>query len=233
MNVKSVSEKTGLTRRAIKYYEKEGLINPKKNEENNYREFTNEDITKLNLIAALRMLDIPIPNIKEVIQGEKPLNIIMKKTLNDIEKNIQELQKNKSIINHLLDKSIGDIYEMSSEVKNLRETLEYSTKMKKQYIYEEFMRIFPGAYGEVLALIYEPFLNVRVDTEEKKSAWIKLIEDLDADSIIDENHPYLKLSEDFKVYSEVINTIRTDVESELGIEVDDYMMDVLEVDNNE
>jgi len=39
MNIKIASEKTGLTKKAIKYYENEGLINPLKNSENNYREY--------------------------------------------------------------------------------------------------------------------------------------------------------------------------------------------------
>lgn len=44
MNIKIVSEKTGLTKKAIKYYESEGLINPSKNNGNNYREYSDEDI---------------------------------------------------------------------------------------------------------------------------------------------------------------------------------------------
>ena len=37
MNIKIASEKTGLIKRTIKYYESEGLINPSKKCENNYR----------------------------------------------------------------------------------------------------------------------------------------------------------------------------------------------------
>ena len=55
MNIKVVSEKTGLTKKAIKYYESEGLISPLKNSDNNYREYTDNDIVKLNLIGALRV----------------------------------------------------------------------------------------------------------------------------------------------------------------------------------
>ena len=64
MNIKVVSEKTGLTKKAIKYYESEGLISPLKNNDNNYREYTDNDIVKLNLIGALRVIDIPISEIK-------------------------------------------------------------------------------------------------------------------------------------------------------------------------
>ncbi|MCB2297979.1 MerR family DNA-binding transcriptional regulator [Clostridium tagluense] len=46
MNIKAAAEKTGLTKRAIKYYEIEGLITPLKNIENNYREYTCQDVIK-------------------------------------------------------------------------------------------------------------------------------------------------------------------------------------------
>ncbi|MCB2362209.1 MerR family transcriptional regulator [Clostridium estertheticum] len=68
INIKVVSEKTGLTKRAIKYYESEGLISPLKNNDNNYREYTDNDIVKLNLIGALRIIDIPICEIKSYLE---------------------------------------------------------------------------------------------------------------------------------------------------------------------
>lgn len=40
-------KETGLTRKAIYYYESEGLVSPDKNPENNYREFTVKDLEKL------------------------------------------------------------------------------------------------------------------------------------------------------------------------------------------
>ena len=60
MNTKDAAEKIGLTKKAIKYYEGEGLIMPLKNIENNYREYTCQDVIKLNLIGALRAVDIPV-----------------------------------------------------------------------------------------------------------------------------------------------------------------------------
>ena len=78
MNIKVASEKTGLTKRAIKYYEDEGLIHPLKNCDNNYREYSEKDIIKLNLIGALRTLDIPLVDIKNVIEFKKSIPDVMK-----------------------------------------------------------------------------------------------------------------------------------------------------------
>jgi len=84
MNIKGVSEKTNLTKRAIKYYEDEGLINSIKDSDNNYREYSEKDIIKLNLIGTLRAVDISIIEIKDVIEGGKSIPDVMKETLHRI-----------------------------------------------------------------------------------------------------------------------------------------------------
>ena len=49
MKIKEVEDLVGITKANIRYYEKEGLLNPKRNEENNYREYTLEDVRSLEL----------------------------------------------------------------------------------------------------------------------------------------------------------------------------------------
>ena len=45
MTIKEVEQITGLTRSNIRFYEKEKLITPDRNENNGYREYSEEDIT--------------------------------------------------------------------------------------------------------------------------------------------------------------------------------------------
>ncbi|WP_231277374.1 MerR family transcriptional regulator, partial [Clostridium botulinum] len=126
MNIKLASEKTGLTKKAIKYYESVGLINPSKNSENNYRDYTEKDIIKLNLIASLRILDIPISEIKLLIEGNKTIDKVLTDTLKTINDSISNLEKSKLIISSIIEKKNKDFYVVGEEVKKLRETLEYS-----------------------------------------------------------------------------------------------------------
>lgn len=44
MTIKEVEEKTGLTRSNIRFYEKENLIFPERNEKNGYREYSQKDL---------------------------------------------------------------------------------------------------------------------------------------------------------------------------------------------
>lgn len=47
MKIKEVCERTGLTRRAVRFYEEKGLISPEIREENEYRDYTETDVCRL------------------------------------------------------------------------------------------------------------------------------------------------------------------------------------------
>jgi Predicted transcriptional regulators len=210
MNIKIVSEKTGLTKKAIKYYESEGLIQPTQNSENNYREYSQEDIVKLNLIGALRALDVSISEIRDVIEGNKGIPDIMRDTLLRINENLEKLEKSKSIITTIIDKNLND-YETTGEyIKRLRENLELSIDEKKEFVSTILLRKFPGKFGETFVAMYEPFLKITIDSEEKKSVWLKLVELLDDMDGVDENSYFIKWYDnsetgDMKKYKESTN----------------------------
>ena len=64
MKIKDVEALVGITKTNIRFYEKEGLLNPERNQENNYREYTEADVEVLRKIKVLRMLDVPTSDIK-------------------------------------------------------------------------------------------------------------------------------------------------------------------------
>ena len=74
LNIKSVEEQTGITKQNIRYYEKKGLLSVKRNEENCYREYDDEDIRTLKIIKLLRKLDMPIEEIRKVLAEEISLS---------------------------------------------------------------------------------------------------------------------------------------------------------------
>lgn len=56
MTIQEVEKLAGMTRANIRFYEKEGLITPERNEANNYRAYSNRDVEALRKIKYLRML---------------------------------------------------------------------------------------------------------------------------------------------------------------------------------
>ena len=70
MNIKEAENLSGISGQNIRYYEKQGLISPKRNRINSYREYGEEDIRILKTIRMLRMLDMPIEQIRLILKGD-------------------------------------------------------------------------------------------------------------------------------------------------------------------
>lgn len=70
MNIKKAEELSGVSRQNIRFYEREGLLNPERNAENDYREYGEEHIRILKQIRAMRMLDMPLDRIRLVLAGK-------------------------------------------------------------------------------------------------------------------------------------------------------------------
>lgn len=93
LNIKSVEEQTGITKQNIRYYEKKGLLSVKRNEENAYREYNDEDIRTLKIIKLLRKLDMPIEEIRKVLAEEISLSdavSVQKEYLEKAKKKLQD-----------------------------------------------------------------------------------------------------------------------------------------------
>ena len=73
MNTKQMEELTGITRQNIRYYERQGLLEPARDAGNAYRDNSDEDVRRLKLIKMLRMLDMPLKEIGQVLDGTLPL----------------------------------------------------------------------------------------------------------------------------------------------------------------
>lgn len=70
MNIKTAEELSGVSRQNIRFYEREGLLIPDRNPQNDYREYGQEHIEILKRIRAMRMLDMPLDQIKLVLEGK-------------------------------------------------------------------------------------------------------------------------------------------------------------------
>ena len=65
-NIGEVSKYLGISRDTLKFYESKGLINPKKNSGNGYREYDHFDIYDITTINFYREIDIEIKRIQEI-----------------------------------------------------------------------------------------------------------------------------------------------------------------------
>lgn len=73
MNTKMVCQKLSVTPKMLRIYEEQGLITPKRRE-NNYREYTAENLVEIETIAILRHLGFSIMEIKDILEFDKTKN---------------------------------------------------------------------------------------------------------------------------------------------------------------
>lgn len=76
MTIREAEQRTGLDRATIRFYEKEGLISPKRLD-NGYRDYGEEEITTLLRIKLLRELGVSLEEIRALQQGEQVLTVTL------------------------------------------------------------------------------------------------------------------------------------------------------------
>ena len=92
LSINQVEKVTGVSKRNIRFYEKEGLLLPKRNEENGYRVYDENDIWRIKVIKMLRMLDMPLEEIQCVLDGDRSLSEAIVEQRVELERKAKELQ---------------------------------------------------------------------------------------------------------------------------------------------
>ena len=135
MNSKEVEEKTGLARSNIRFYEKENLISPARNDSNGYREYSEQDVEDIKKIACLRTLGISIEEIRQVITGENTLSAALRKRSRQLEGQITELHMAKALCDKMLnDTNIS--YEKLQVEQYVTKIPEYWSKQENQKVFK-------------------------------------------------------------------------------------------------
>lgn len=92
MNIKQASKQSGVSAPNIRFYEKEGLLNPARLPGNDYRDYTEQDVRTLRFIRMLRMLDVPLPVIRSVLAGDAPLGNVLREQQTALEQRAKQLE---------------------------------------------------------------------------------------------------------------------------------------------
>ncbi len=67
MSIQQFSERTGISKSALRYYEQKHLLFPRERSANGYRVYAEDQIATVKLISSLRLADVPIKNIKDYL----------------------------------------------------------------------------------------------------------------------------------------------------------------------
>lgn len=69
MKINEVESQVGITKKNIRFYESEGLLTPRRNTDNGYRDYGDEEIKILKSIKLFRKLGFPLDEIRKMQKG--------------------------------------------------------------------------------------------------------------------------------------------------------------------
>ncbi len=93
MKINQVEELVGITKKNIRFYEAQGLLNPERDPENGYRDYTMRDVEQLRRVKLLRKLDVPCEQIRRLMNEELSLQACMMDQHRQLEKRGSDLEQ--------------------------------------------------------------------------------------------------------------------------------------------
>lgn len=141
MKINEVEQVVGITRKNIRFYEEQGLIAPKRQIENGYRNYSEEDIELLWKVKFLRKLSVPIEEIRKLLSGSLTLE--------------ECLRKQEALLGRE-EENIGQIRQMCTEL--IEQKTEFNGMPTQELLHEMEEREKGGTR----------FLNISVKDQKKK-----------------------------------------------------------------
>lgn len=106
MKINEVETIVGVTRRNIRFYEKEGLLNPARNHQNGYREYSDVEVEELERIKLLRKLGVPLDEIRRMQQGSVTVSDAMRRHEITLEREQEGLVQSMVLCSRLKEENI-------------------------------------------------------------------------------------------------------------------------------
>ncbi len=115
MNIGEAALETGITAKAIRYYESIGLIPAPERTESGYRQFSDKAVQTLHFVRRGRTLGFTVPQINELLSLYRDTNrasgdvrAVALARIAEIDGKMAELASMRSTLAHLADKCHGD-----------------------------------------------------------------------------------------------------------------------------
>lgn len=157
MQINEVIQKVDLSKRAVKYYEEQGLLTVTK-DANGYRNYSEENVQTLKKISVYRKLGISLKDIKELLNGtnRELLKSIYHEKEKELEQHKEELEALKMFI-------------QEDDVDVIYEKLDYAS------IGEAMKEMIPGYYGYYFMNHFMPYLQIKIETPEQQQAYENIV----------------------------------------------------------
>lgn len=103
MKINEVETLVGMTKKNIRFYEEKGLLSPRRNLENGYRDYGETEVAELMRIKLMRKLGVPIEEIRRMQAGAQTVGDGMRRHLITLERERQNLEQSIALCGLLKD----------------------------------------------------------------------------------------------------------------------------------
>lgn len=155
MRIGEISELTGLSISNIRFYEKKGLIEPAREAENKYREYTEADLRRLKQITLYRKMNLSIDTISMIIQEKLALEEALKKQLEELEKQKEMLEGSISLCQKVLENGVIKECEVDYYLNYVKEEEATGTRFAE---WDEFLGDFAD-FTQITRFIGDPYVG--------------------------------------------------------------------------
>ena len=104
MKINEVEAQVGITKKNIRFYESQGLLAPRRNSENGYRDYGPEEVEVLRQIKLLRKLGVPLEEIRRMQSGSSTVGDGMRRHLVTLEREYRSLEQSMEFCRALKDR---------------------------------------------------------------------------------------------------------------------------------
>ncbi len=93
LKINEVEALVGITKKNIRFYESEGLLTPRRNSENGYRDYGEAEVDALRRIKLMRKLGVPLEEIRKMQSGVHTVGDGMRRHLVTLERDRENLEQ--------------------------------------------------------------------------------------------------------------------------------------------
>ena len=104
MKINEVEALVGITKKNIRFYEERGLLSPRRNSENGYRDYGEAELVVLRQIKLLRKLGVPLEEIRQMQAGRITVADGMRRHLVTLEREQRSLEQSMELCRKLKDR---------------------------------------------------------------------------------------------------------------------------------
>ena len=106
MKINEVEALAGISKKNIRFYEEQGLLSPRRNSENGYRDYGEAEVETLRRIKLLRKLGVSIEDIRRMLSGEHTVADGMRRHLITLERESRNLELSAGFCREMLGEDI-------------------------------------------------------------------------------------------------------------------------------